>query len=63
MAGVAYPGLLDLPVIEVSFVYYTDPGTGALLWQMLSAGAIGLLFYVNKAARLLRTIKKRVFKG
>ncbi len=27
---------------------YTDPGTGALLWQMLAAGFVGLMFYFRK---------------
>jgi hypothetical protein len=24
---------------------YTDPGSGALIWQMLVAGFVGLMFY------------------
>ena len=27
---------------------YADPGTGALLWQMLAAGFVGAMFYVRK---------------
>jgi hypothetical protein len=27
---------------------YTDPGTGALLWQLLVAGLVGCLFYFRK---------------
>ena len=27
---------------------YTDPGSGALLWQMLAAGLFGLVFYLRK---------------
>ena len=27
---------------------YIDPGSGALLWQMLVAGFAGVLFYVGK---------------
>jgi O-antigen/teichoic acid export membrane protein len=27
---------------------YTDPGTGALLWQMLAAGLVGVMFYFRK---------------
>lgn len=27
---------------------YTDPGTGALIWQMLVAGFVGALFYVRR---------------
>jgi diacylglycerol kinase len=28
---------------------YSDPGSGALLWQMLVASLVGLLFYARKA--------------
>ena len=27
---------------------YTDPGSGALLWQMLAAAFFGLAFYLRK---------------
>lgn len=27
---------------------YTDPGTGALIWQMVAAGFVGALFYVPR---------------
>ena len=27
---------------------YTDPGSGALIWQMLVAGFVGLMFYFRK---------------
>jgi hypothetical protein len=27
---------------------YTDPGTGALIWQALVAGFVGLLFYTRR---------------
>lgn len=27
---------------------YTDPGSGALIWQMLMAGFVGGLFYVRR---------------
>ena len=27
---------------------YTDPGTGALIWQMLAAGFVGAMFYVRR---------------
>ena len=27
---------------------YTDPGSGALIWQALVAGFVGLLFYVRR---------------
>ena len=27
---------------------YTDPGTGALIWQMLAAGFVGFAFYFRR---------------
>ena len=27
---------------------YTDPGTGALIWQMLVAGLVGVGFYFRR---------------
>jgi hypothetical protein len=27
---------------------YTDPGTGALLWQMMLAGLVGVSFYFRR---------------
>jgi hypothetical protein len=27
---------------------YTDPGSGALIWQALTAGIVGALFYVRR---------------
>jgi hypothetical protein len=27
---------------------YTDPGSGALIWQMLAAGFVWLMFYVRR---------------
>jgi hypothetical protein len=34
---------------------YVDPGTGAMVWQLVIASAIGTLFY---ARRLVKWIKK-----
>jgi len=27
---------------------YTDPGTGALIWQMVAAGFVGAMFYFRR---------------
>jgi hypothetical protein len=35
---------------------YTDPGTGAMIWQMLAAAAVGVLFYFR---RFLAWFKKK----
>jgi hypothetical protein len=37
---------------------YTDPGTGALLWQMLAAGFVGAMFYVRKFTKWFRRTPK-----
>ena len=34
---------------------YIDPGSGALIWQALVAGCIGLLFYIRSIARTVRS--------
>ena len=43
------------------FLLYTDPGTGALVWQILAAGMIGALFYVRKVKDwfLLKRLTKK----
>jgi hypothetical protein len=33
---------------------YTDPGSGALIWQMLVAGFVGMAFYFRRFATWLR---------
>jgi hypothetical protein len=35
-------------------MFYTDPGSSALLWQLIVAGAIGALFYVRKLLSFFR---------
>ena len=42
------------------FFYYADPGSGALLWQLLGSSFVGLLFY---SRRLLRRIFSRSHKN
>ncbi len=31
-------------------MFYADPGSGALLWQLIGSFFIGLLFYVRRIA-------------
>lgn len=38
---------------------YTDPGTGALLWQLLAAGLVSALFYFRR----LKSWVKAKMKG
>jgi len=53
--------LLGMPVLllllfasEREARAYTDPGSGALIWQMLVAGLVGAAFYVRKFTSWLR---------
>lgn len=39
------------------FLFYTDPGAGALLWQLLLASFVGGAFY---ARLLIRRVKARM---
>jgi hypothetical protein len=36
---------------------YTDPGTGALIWQMLVAGVVGVGFYFRRITTWLKNRK------
>jgi hypothetical protein len=36
---------------------YTDPGSGAMIWQMLVAGFVGLMFYFRRFTSWLRNRK------
>ena len=33
---------------------YTDPGTGALIWQMLIAASVGVMFYARRILNWVR---------
>ena len=37
---------------------YADPGTGALLWQVLVAGFVGAMFYLRKVTSWLRSKRR-----
>ncbi len=61
------PGLIQVWSASVWFLYgmcyvaYIDPGSGALLWQMLVAAAVGVLFYVKKSRDFLVGLARRLF--
>jgi hypothetical protein len=40
-------GIYNWSNIRALMFLYTDPGSGALLWQLLVAGFIGALFYAR----------------
>jgi hypothetical protein len=50
--GLLGPGLaailLILVVLERPVYGYTDPGSGALIWQALMAAVVGLSFYFRR---------------
>ncbi len=55
----ALPFVLGLLVVsEKQARAYTDPGTGALVWQMLAAGFVGLMFYLRKFTTWFKAKKK-----
>ncbi|MBI3769869.1 MAG: hypothetical protein HY271_15460 [Deltaproteobacteria bacterium] len=38
---------------------YTDPGTGALIWQMLIAASVGVMFYARRMVNWVRGLLGR----
>lgn len=42
---------------------YTDPGSGALIWQTLMAAGFGILFYFRRAADWFRSSRKQSSEG
>jgi len=43
------------------FLAYIDPGLGALLWQAIVAGFVGLLFYLKKTRRWIVDLFRKMF--
>ena len=43
--------------IHTLAILYTDPGSGALVWQLLVASFVGILFYVRS---FIRRISARI---
>ena len=41
---------------------YIDPGSGALLWQVLVATGVGLIFYLKKSREFLVKLAARLFR-
>lgn len=38
---------------------YTDPGTGALIWQIIAAGFMGAMFYFRRIKTYLMSFRKK----
>lgn len=43
---------------HLTLLFYTDPGSGMLIWQLATAGALGLLFYAKTILRKFRWFLK-----
>lgn len=41
---------LEFPIVGSLALFYADPGSGALLWQLIGSFFIGLLFYFRRFA-------------
>ncbi len=35
-------------ILNLTLIAYTDPGSGLLLWQVIGAAAVGILFQVSQ---------------
>jgi hypothetical protein len=44
---------------EMPAAAYTDPGSGALLWQILVAGFVGAMFYFRRFTQWFRRKKNK----
>lgn len=47
---------------SVGFLFYTDPGSGLLIWQMLAAFFVGILFYATVAFRRIKLFFAKLSK-
>jgi hypothetical protein len=43
------------------FLFYTDPGSGAMLWQLVAAFFVGAMFYVTFAYRKIKLFTSKMF--
>lgn len=41
---------------------YIDPGSGLLVWQMIGAAFVGLLFYLKKTREFIYGLFRRLFR-
>jgi len=48
--------LLVMLHLPMGLLFYTDPGSGMLIWQLATAAALGLLFYAKTIVRKLRVL-------
>lgn len=50
--------LFLIALAEVPLKAYADPGSGILLWQILAAGFVGLMFRARRIAHWFRSRKR-----
>jgi hypothetical protein len=50
--------LLAPPSRQLTILGYVDPGSGTLIWQLATAGVLGLLFYGRNLMQKLRLLTK-----
>ena len=56
---VAFLLLVLLIGVEREAKGYTDPGTGALIWQVLIAGFMGAMFYFRRIKNYLMSFRNK----
>jgi hypothetical protein len=59
LASRAFLLLLLLTAVEREASGYTDPGSGALLWQVLVAGFVGGMYYFRNILQRIRGKKRQ----
>jgi heme/copper-type cytochrome/quinol oxidase subunit 3 len=42
----------------VALLFYADPGSGMLIWQLATAAALGLMFYARTFLRKIRLLRQ-----
>jgi hypothetical protein len=56
MPGISFLYFFNYSGIHTFALFYTDPGSGALVWQLLVASFFGIMFYVRSFIRKITTM-------
>ena len=59
MNGMSIWNLIFLVALALPAYGYTDPGSGLMLWQVLGAVLVGLMFHARKVMTSLWTGKRK----
>lgn len=54
-----FPGVI-FPFVRSLLFFYTDPGSGAMVWQMTTAFVVAGMFYVTLAFRRVRIFVRKI---